>query len=120
MIRRIDIIGIFTLLLYVFSNMPAVSFHHHNNHADVSEKTSRCQNAYPNAKNSSACQHNEHISEASKKCLLCDTNTLSDHSVNSSLFSYLESFYPAEHIFSGDYFQPITTKRTSNKGPPIV
>jgi len=117
---NINFTGLFLLLLYLFSNSPAILFHHHDNNIVAYSNADQCEKAiyYPDKDDS--CNHKQHVTETFEKCSLCDKHTLSAHTICSPLFDGVDVIITCEHNPYNVGFHSLPISETSNRGPPTV
>lgn len=118
--RKIQIKGLFLLLIYFCSNGPALLLHHHHHGVVPFSKADQCEKAIFYSEKEGRCAHKEHVSTAFEKCPLCDDHTLSVHAICCP--DYSANFHPSTtrpipyhwRLVSNTYSKP------SNRGPPMV
>lgn len=118
--RNINFTGLFFLLLYVFSNSPAILFHHHDYSIVAYDKADKCEKAIYYSEQGSKCNHKEHVTKAFEKCSLCDNHTLSAHTNLYPDFVYSKVANITKFQSYKQNFHSLSSSENSNRGPPKI
>ena len=118
--RNINFTGLFILLLYIFSNSPAILFHHHDYNIVAYDKADKCEKAIYYVKTENSCNHKQHLTTGFEKCSLCDNHTLSEHTIFYPDFVFPKARKIAEFDNYLQQFYFLPTSEKSNRGPPTV
>ena len=108
------------LLIYLFSNSPAILFHHHDNEIVSCKKDSSYKTSVYNEDNEHHCNHSAHLNKLPEKCSLCDHHTISPHCVLTLWTCFFSKKISEEHLDNKENYSFQTPSAVSNRGPPTV
>ncbi len=108
------------LLFYLFSNSPAILFHHHDIEIVTCKKDLSYRTSVYHEDNGHHCNHSAHLNNAPEKCSLCDHHTVSPHSVLTLWAIFFSKKISDEHLDYKENYSFQIPPAVSNKGPPVV
>jgi len=119
-LKNIEFKALLLLLIYLFSSIPSILFHHHNSEIHAHQEAAFRENADFIPDHGEKCNHKTQITTATQKCSLCDSHTLSPHSVNTFFTAFIFKHFDGNYLQISESYYFISSLTFSNRGPPFI
>lgn len=108
------------LIIYIFSSIFSIQFHHHEVENSFFQVASSCEKAIYFDDSENNCHHKMHFSDEDEDCALCDSHTYSPQSLHFLQVNFQKFDFSIKYSEKVNQYHYFDLSILSNRGPPLV